>query len=129
MEDKTSQQGVGRRWDRPSQGVLSVNQLCYCSHMEYTVSDHKPVAAIFAVQVSTVQGHWEHRQELQGWDAQPCECGAYSCLASSAALPLSGGFCGYMHRRPGQQRQLFAMPLLTMYLSLTVCFQGGQAPG
>lgn len=30
---------------------------------------------------------------------------------------------------PGQQKQLFAMPLLTMYLSLTVCFQGGQAPG
>ncbi|XP_075625380.1 phosphatidylinositol 4,5-bisphosphate 5-phosphatase A isoform X2 [Balearica regulorum gibbericeps] len=41
--------GVGGR--QPSQGVLSVSQLCYCSHMEYTVSDHKPVAAIFAVQV------------------------------------------------------------------------------
>lgn len=126
---KPPSKGWGAGGHRPSQGVLSVSQLCYCSHMEYTVSDHKPVAAIFAVQVSTVQGHWEHRQELQGWDAQPCECGAYSCLASSAALPLSGGFCGYMHRRPGQQRRLFAMPLLTMYLSLTVCFQGGQAPG
>ncbi|NXK40590.1 PI5PA phosphatase, partial [Piprites chloris] len=43
--------GAGRR--RPSQGVLSVTQLCYCSHMEYTVSDHKPVAAIFAVQFAS----------------------------------------------------------------------------
>lgn len=31
-----------------------MTQLCYCSHMEYMVSDHKPVAAIFAVQVSLV---------------------------------------------------------------------------
>ncbi|NWU73290.1 PI5PA phosphatase, partial [Pterocles burchelli] len=43
--------GVGGR--RPSRGVLSVSQLCYCSHMEYTVSDHKPVAAIFAVQFAS----------------------------------------------------------------------------
>ncbi|GAB0196723.1 phosphatidylinositol 4,5-bisphosphate 5-phosphatase A [Grus japonensis] len=43
--------GVGGR--RPSQGILSVSQLCYCSHMEYTVSDHKPVAAIFAVQFAS----------------------------------------------------------------------------
>ncbi|NWU86535.1 PI5PA phosphatase, partial [Onychorhynchus coronatus] len=43
--------GTGRR--QPSQGVLSVSQLCYCSHMEYTVSDHKPVAAIFAVQFAS----------------------------------------------------------------------------
>ncbi|XP_006273549.4 phosphatidylinositol 4,5-bisphosphate 5-phosphatase A isoform X2 [Alligator mississippiensis] len=35
---------------RPSRSILSVTQLCYCSHMEYMVSDHKPVAAIFAVQ-------------------------------------------------------------------------------
>ncbi|XP_067406283.1 phosphatidylinositol 4,5-bisphosphate 5-phosphatase A [Emydura macquarii macquarii] len=35
---------------RPSRSVLAVTQLCYCSHMEYVVSDHKPVAAIFAVQ-------------------------------------------------------------------------------
>ncbi|OXB65861.1 hypothetical protein ASZ78_008555 [Callipepla squamata] len=38
---------------RPSRGVLSVSQLCYCSHMEYTVSDHKPVAAVFAVQFAS----------------------------------------------------------------------------
>ncbi|XP_058707469.1 phosphatidylinositol 4,5-bisphosphate 5-phosphatase A isoform X2 [Poecile atricapillus] len=43
--------GTGGHW--PSQGVLSVSQLCYCSHMEYTVSDHKPVAAIFAVQFAS----------------------------------------------------------------------------
>ncbi|KAF1671449.1 Phosphatidylinositol 4,5-bisphosphate 5-phosphatase A, partial [Pygoscelis papua] len=43
--------GAGRR--RPSRGILSVSQLCYCSHMEYTVSDHKPVAAIFAVQFAS----------------------------------------------------------------------------
>ncbi|NXI41203.1 PI5PA phosphatase, partial [Galbula dea] len=43
--------GVGGR--RPSQSILSVSQLCYCSHMEYTVSDHKPVAAIFAVQFAS----------------------------------------------------------------------------
>ncbi|KAM8992688.1 phosphatidylinositol 4,5-bisphosphate 5-phosphatase A isoform 2-T2 [Ara ararauna] len=43
--------GTGGHW--PSRGVLSVSQLCYCSHMEYTVSDHKPVAAIFAVQFAS----------------------------------------------------------------------------
>ncbi|XP_063171882.1 phosphatidylinositol 4,5-bisphosphate 5-phosphatase A [Candoia aspera] len=35
---------------RSSGGNLAVTQLCYCSHMEYTVSDHKPVVAVFAVQ-------------------------------------------------------------------------------
>ncbi|KAM3661331.1 phosphatidylinositol 4,5-bisphosphate 5-phosphatase A isoform X3 [Ammospiza nelsoni] len=48
---KPPSKGLGTGGHRPSQGVLSVSQLCYCSHMEYTVSDHKPVAAIFAVQV------------------------------------------------------------------------------
>ncbi|NXN51978.1 PI5PA phosphatase, partial [Rynchops niger] len=43
--------GVGGR--RPSRSVLSVSQLCYCSHMEYSISDHKPVAAIFAVQFAS----------------------------------------------------------------------------
>lgn len=62
---KSPSVGLGAGGCRPSQGVLSVSQLCYCSHMEYTISDHKPVAAIFAVQVSTVQSHWAHRQELQ----------------------------------------------------------------
>ncbi|CAM5160805.1 unnamed protein product [Eretmochelys imbricata] len=38
---------------RPSRTVLAVTQLCYCSHMEYVVSDHKPVAAIFAVQFAS----------------------------------------------------------------------------
>ena len=28
-----------------------VTQHCYRSHMEYTVSDHKPVASIFTLQV------------------------------------------------------------------------------
>ncbi|XP_030357746.1 phosphatidylinositol 4,5-bisphosphate 5-phosphatase A [Strigops habroptila] len=45
--------GLGTGGHRPSRGVLSVSQLCYCSHMEYTVSDHKPVAAIFAVQFAS----------------------------------------------------------------------------
>ncbi|KAM9281490.1 phosphatidylinositol 4,5-bisphosphate 5-phosphatase A [Morus bassanus] len=45
--------GLGAGGRRPSQGVLSVSQLCYCSHMEYTVSDHKPVVAIFAVQFAS----------------------------------------------------------------------------
>uniref|UniRef100_A0A8C3V140 Inositol polyphosphate-5-phosphatase J n=1 Tax=Catharus ustulatus TaxID=91951 RepID=A0A8C3V140_CATUS len=53
---KSPSKGLGTGGHRPGQGVLSVSQLCYCSHMEYTVSDHKPVAAIFAVQVSTVLG-------------------------------------------------------------------------
>ncbi|XP_072839388.2 phosphatidylinositol 4,5-bisphosphate 5-phosphatase A [Pogona vitticeps] len=38
---------------RSSCGVLAVTQLCYCSHMEYTVSDHKPVVSIFAVQFAS----------------------------------------------------------------------------
>lgn len=53
---KPPSKGLGTGGHQPTQGVLTVSQLCYCSHMEYTVSDHKPVAAIFAVQVSTVQG-------------------------------------------------------------------------
>ncbi|XP_061226418.1 phosphatidylinositol 4,5-bisphosphate 5-phosphatase A isoform X2 [Neopsephotus bourkii] len=50
---KSPSVGLGMGGHRPSQGVLSVSQLCYCSHMEYTVSDHKPVAAIFAVQFAS----------------------------------------------------------------------------
>ncbi|NXR60987.1 PI5PA phosphatase, partial [Rhadina sibilatrix] len=50
---KPPSKGSGTGGHRPSQGVLSVSQLCYCSHMEYTVSDHKPVAAIFAVQFAS----------------------------------------------------------------------------
>ncbi|NXT13191.1 PI5PA phosphatase, partial [Prunella fulvescens] len=50
---KPPSKGMGTGGHRPSQGVLSVSQLCYCSHMEYTVSDHKPVAAIFAVQFAS----------------------------------------------------------------------------
>ncbi|XP_042297311.1 phosphatidylinositol 4,5-bisphosphate 5-phosphatase A isoform X2 [Sceloporus undulatus] len=38
---------------RSSCSVLGVTQLCYCSHMEYTVSDHKPVVSIFAVQFAS----------------------------------------------------------------------------
>ncbi|NWZ67293.1 PI5PA phosphatase, partial [Acrocephalus arundinaceus] len=50
---KPTSKGLGTGGHRPSHGVLSVSQLCYCSHMEYTVSDHKPVAAIFAVQFAS----------------------------------------------------------------------------
>ncbi|XP_064530568.1 phosphatidylinositol 4,5-bisphosphate 5-phosphatase A isoform X1 [Pseudopipra pipra] len=50
---KSPSKGLGAGRHRPSRGVLSVSQLCYCSHMEYTVSDHKPVAAIFAVQFAS----------------------------------------------------------------------------
>lgn len=119
---KAPSKGLGAGGHRPSQGVLSVSQLCYCSHMEYTVSDHKPVAAIFAVQVSTVQGC---RGRMPGLE---CVWGLFlfgrlSCLAPYRGLRWD------LHGGPGQQRQLFAVPLLTLYLSLTVCFQGGQAPG
>ncbi|NXX96877.1 PI5PA phosphatase, partial [Centropus bengalensis] len=50
---KIKSPGVGLGGHRPSPGIVSVRQLCYCSHMEYTVSDHKPVAAIFAVQFAS----------------------------------------------------------------------------
>ncbi|NXI68732.1 PI5PA phosphatase, partial [Anseranas semipalmata] len=50
---KSPSVGLGAGGRRPSQGILSVSQLCYCSHMEYTISDHKPVAAIFAVQFAS----------------------------------------------------------------------------
>ncbi|NWY65818.1 PI5PA phosphatase, partial [Erithacus rubecula] len=50
---KSPSKGLDTGGHRPSQGILSVSQLCYCSHMEYTVSDHKPVAAIFAVQFAS----------------------------------------------------------------------------
>ncbi|KAM7089843.1 phosphatidylinositol 4,5-bisphosphate 5-phosphatase A isoform 2-T2 [Ciconia maguari] len=50
---KSPSVGLGTGGCRPSRGVLSVSQLRYCSHMEYTVSDHKPVAAIFAVQFAS----------------------------------------------------------------------------
>lgn len=63
---KSPSVGLGAGGRRPSRSVLSVSQLCYCSHMEYSISDHKPVAAIFAVQVSTAHSRGAHRQELQG---------------------------------------------------------------
>ncbi|NXG44021.1 PI5PA phosphatase, partial [Psilopogon haemacephalus] len=44
---------VGAGGRRASRSLLSVTQLCYCSHMEYTISDHKPVAALFAVQFAS----------------------------------------------------------------------------
>ncbi|KAM6052215.1 phosphatidylinositol 4,5-bisphosphate 5-phosphatase A [Chlamydotis macqueenii] len=50
---KSPSVGLGAGGRGPSRGVLSVSQLCYCSHMEYTVSDHKPVAAAFAVQFAS----------------------------------------------------------------------------
>ncbi|XP_032054844.1 phosphatidylinositol 4,5-bisphosphate 5-phosphatase A [Aythya fuligula] len=50
---KSPSVGLGAGGCQPSRGILSVSQLCYCSHMEYTVSDHKPVAAIFAVQFAS----------------------------------------------------------------------------
>ncbi|XP_009908606.2 phosphatidylinositol 4,5-bisphosphate 5-phosphatase A [Dryobates pubescens] len=45
--------GPGAGGRRPSRSVLAVSLLCYCSHMEYTISDHKPVAALFAVQFAS----------------------------------------------------------------------------
>ncbi|KFU84748.1 Phosphatidylinositol 4,5-bisphosphate 5-phosphatase A, partial [Chaetura pelagica] len=50
---KSPSAGLGTGGRQPSRSVLSVSQLCYCSHMEYTLSDHKPVAAIFAVQFAS----------------------------------------------------------------------------
>ncbi|XP_054076001.1 phosphatidylinositol 4,5-bisphosphate 5-phosphatase A isoform X1 [Rissa tridactyla] len=50
---KSPSVGLGAGGRRPSRSVLSVSQLCYCSHMEYSISDHKPVAAIFAVQFAS----------------------------------------------------------------------------
>ncbi|NWI00825.1 PI5PA phosphatase, partial [Tichodroma muraria] len=50
---KAPSKGLGTGGHRTSKGMLSVRQLCYCSHMEYTISDHKPVAAIFAVQFAS----------------------------------------------------------------------------
>ncbi|NXE50981.1 PI5PA phosphatase, partial [Casuarius casuarius] len=50
---KSPSAGPGAAGCQPSRGGLSVSQLCYCSHMEYTVSDHKPVAAVFAVQFAS----------------------------------------------------------------------------
>ncbi|XP_062445715.1 phosphatidylinositol 4,5-bisphosphate 5-phosphatase A isoform X2 [Rhea pennata] len=50
---KSPSAGPGVAGCQPGWGGLSVSQLCYCSHMEYTVSDHKPVAAIFAVQFAS----------------------------------------------------------------------------
>ncbi|NXG55282.1 PI5PA phosphatase, partial [Hemiprocne comata] len=50
---KSPSAGLGAGGRQPSRSILSVSQLCYCSHMEYTLSDHKPVAAIFAVQFAS----------------------------------------------------------------------------
>lgn len=87
---KSPSSGVGGR--RPSRGVLSVSQLCYCSHMEYMVSDHKPVAAIFAVQVSSCQGCWP----------QPCwvnacpVCGFLTLPGRTAVSPPWLGVVGVL---------------------------------
>ncbi|XP_053135864.1 phosphatidylinositol 4,5-bisphosphate 5-phosphatase A isoform X2 [Hemicordylus capensis] len=45
--------GVPTHPGRPGGGGVSVTQLCYRSHMEYTVSDHKPVVSIFALLFSS----------------------------------------------------------------------------
>uniref|UniRef100_A0A8B9YZU4 Inositol polyphosphate-5-phosphatase J n=1 Tax=Buteo japonicus TaxID=224669 RepID=A0A8B9YZU4_9AVES len=99
--------GAGGRW--PSRGVLSVSQLCYCSHMEYTVSDHKPVAAIFAVQFASkadkppveiyVADEWSRPEQAvvrykmsagfhrSSWDW----IGLYRVMFSEEALPKGKG--------------------------------------
>lgn len=121
---KPPSKGLGTGGHRPSQGVLSVSQLCYCSHMEYTVSDHKPVAAIFAVQVSTVQGCWEHRQELPGMERQALYVGSLLWLGKLSYLASYWGLLWVCAWGPWA-----ADAALCHALSLAVCFQGGQAPG
>lgn len=85
---KSPSSGAGGR--RPSRGVLTVSQLCYCSHMEYMVSDHKPVAAIFAVQVSTCQGCWTRLC----WVNVCPVCGFLTLLGRTVVLPPWLGVVG-----------------------------------
>ncbi|XP_019346535.1 phosphatidylinositol 4,5-bisphosphate 5-phosphatase A isoform X3 [Alligator mississippiensis] len=74
---------------RPSRSILSVTQLCYCSHMEYMVSDHKPVAAIFAVQVGFrhpkdyVSYVWAKHEDTDG--------SIHQVMFSEEALPKGKG--------------------------------------
>ncbi|XP_017602015.1 PREDICTED: phosphatidylinositol 4,5-bisphosphate 5-phosphatase A isoform X3 [Corvus brachyrhynchos] len=106
---KPPSKGWGTGGHRPSQGVLSVSQLCYCSHMEYTVSDHKPVAAIFAVQFASkvdkpqveiyVADEWSRPEQAvvrykmavgfhrSSWDW----IGLYRVIFSEEALPKGNG--------------------------------------
>ncbi|XP_041880073.1 phosphatidylinositol 4,5-bisphosphate 5-phosphatase A isoform X3 [Corvus kubaryi] len=106
---KPPSKGWGTGGHRPSQGVLSVSQLCYCSHMEYTVSDHKPVAAIFAVQFASkvdkpqveiyVADEWSRPEQAvvrykmavgfhrSSWDW----IGLYRVMFSEEALPKGNG--------------------------------------
>uniref|UniRef100_A0A8C0H2I0 SKICH domain-containing protein n=1 Tax=Chelonoidis abingdonii TaxID=106734 RepID=A0A8C0H2I0_CHEAB len=94
---------------RPSRTSLAVTQLCYCSHMEYVVSDHKPVAAIFAVQFSSktdkplveiqVSDEWSRPEQAivrykmatifhrSSWDW----IGLYRVVFSEEALPKGKG--------------------------------------
>uniref|UniRef100_A0A8C6ZZX9 SKICH domain-containing protein n=1 Tax=Nothoprocta perdicaria TaxID=30464 RepID=A0A8C6ZZX9_NOTPE len=94
---------------QPGRAGLSVSQLCYCSHMEYTVSDHKPVAAVFAVQFASkadsppveiyVAEEWSRPEQAvvryrmaagfhrSSWDW----IGLYQVLFSEEALPQGRG--------------------------------------
>nr|XP_013054444.2 phosphatidylinositol 4,5-bisphosphate 5-phosphatase A isoform X3 [Anser cygnoides] len=106
---KSPSVGLGAGGCQPSRGILSVSQLCYCSHMEYTVSDHKPVAAIFAVQFASkadkppveiyVADEWNRPEQAvvkykmaagfhrSSWDW----IGLYRVLFSEEALPKGKG--------------------------------------
>ncbi|XP_061458637.1 phosphatidylinositol 4,5-bisphosphate 5-phosphatase A isoform X2 [Rhineura floridana] len=60
--------GVSTHPGRSTSGVSAVTQLCYCSHMEYTISDHKPVVSVFAVQfASRADVHLVELQVADEW--------------------------------------------------------------
>lgn len=110
--------GSGAGGRRPSRSVLSVSQLCYCSHMEYTISDHKPVAALFAVQVSSRQ---EVPLRAPGGVQGSALLGQLSCWGWMCKHPALEGARG---SRGGSLWRALAVNV-----SLPVCFQGRQAPG
>lgn len=129
---KSPSVGLGAGGCQPSRGILSVSQLCYCSHMEYTVSDHKPVAAIFAVQVSACQGHWA-REALDAQFLRAARGGVWiSHLIFARQLQSCGwgrgGCCSWCVLEglvpdgcPGQQGQLsgiWPLPTMRMFVSL-----------
>ncbi|XP_051489646.1 phosphatidylinositol 4,5-bisphosphate 5-phosphatase A isoform X2 [Apus apus] len=106
---KSPSAGLGAGGRQPSRSILSVSQLCYCSHMEYTLSDHKPVAAIFAVQFASkadkppveiyVADEWSRPEQAivrykmaagfhrSSWDW----IGLYRVMFSEEALPKGKG--------------------------------------
>lgn len=76
---KVKAPGVGPSPSGRESHRLQVTQHSYRSHMEYTVSDHKPVAAQFVLQVSPGLIHLSWHPQVQFSIPWPTRNPLYTC--------------------------------------------------